>query len=298
VLEKPAGWTVETLTASNGVATAGIWRARRDAGISLIVKVVARQDFPESDRPDHFGYWRREALAYTSGLLPSGPHLVAPRCYRVVEAPDRITLYLEDVAGPAADLDAAAYALAAWKGSASTPAERWLSGHQVAQRIARTDANGGLDWSEVPVDTDLRRRLSDAWAQRHRLLDALDRIPAVLSHGDFHRWNLFAGPTGAVVAIDWGGLGLAPIGSDLAYLVLSDPSATTDRLREPYLRGLADAGWSGDPRHTLLGYCATAGLVGVSRTHWTMTRPGADTITAYAEWSVSKVDEALSHLDA
>jgi hypothetical protein len=291
------GWAVEPLTTSMGVATAGVWRARRDPGTSVIVKELRPQDFPGSVQPDHWAYWRREALAYTSGLLPSGPYLVAPRCHGVVDESDRITLYLEDLSGPHADLVSAAYALGSWHGVAVPASEPWLSGNQLAQRIAHTDANGGLDWSEVPVAPALAQRLAAAWDRRHQLLAALDRLPRTLCHADFHRWNLFQNTTGAVVAIDWGGLGLAPLGSDLAYLALSE-TAPPAELREPYLAGLRDAGWAGEAGQVLLGHCATAGLTGVSRTHWTVTRPNAESIEAYAEWSLSKVEEAVSYAEA
>jgi len=55
-------------------ATGGIWRVRRPAG-SAILKVARlpaaaepARAFPTSDEPDHWNYWRREALAYETGL--------------------------------------------------------------------------------------------------------------------------------------------------------------------------------------------------------------------------------------
>lgn len=49
--------------------------------------------------PGHWSYWRRELLAYASGLLPQGPGLRAPRCHGVFGS----TLYLEDAGGEPAD---------------------------------------------------------------------------------------------------------------------------------------------------------------------------------------------------
>lgn len=176
------------------------------------------------------------------------------------------------------------------------PTAPWLAGHQLAQRIARSNADGGLDFSALPLDARLRRRLADAWAARGRLLAALATVPATLCHGDFHAWNIFAGTGGEVIVIDWGGFGAGPVGADLGYLVLSDPGPVNDGLRRPYLDGLAASGWPGDPRAALLGYCATAGLTGVSRTHWTLSRDPTAPISGYAEWSADRVAEALAQL--
>ena len=59
-------------------ATGGIWRVRGPAG-SAILKVARRpagrepaRSFPTSDEPDHWNYWRREPLAYQTGLA-EGP---------------------------------------------------------------------------------------------------------------------------------------------------------------------------------------------------------------------------------
>jgi hypothetical protein len=55
-------------------ATGGIWRVRGPAG-SAILKVARlpagrepARSFPTSDEPDHWNYWRREPLAYQTGL--------------------------------------------------------------------------------------------------------------------------------------------------------------------------------------------------------------------------------------
>ena len=58
-----------------------------------------------SDAPTHWNYWKREALAYQSGILDSassevGDGLAAPRCRGVVErSPTEVWLWLEDIDG-------------------------------------------------------------------------------------------------------------------------------------------------------------------------------------------------------
>ena len=55
-------------------ATGGIWRVRGTAGSAIlkVARLPAAADparaFPTSDEPDHWNYWRREALAYETGL--------------------------------------------------------------------------------------------------------------------------------------------------------------------------------------------------------------------------------------
>ena len=79
-------------------------------------------------------WWRREADAYESGLLPDG-ELRAARCERVVERADgSVALVLEDLVGlPATDwplerFGPAARQLGRWQGSFRTmPDEPWLS---------------------------------------------------------------------------------------------------------------------------------------------------------------------------
>lgn len=202
--------------------------------------------------PRHWAYWRREPLAYQSGILPTGPGLAAPRCYGVVDD----VVYLQEVAGPRESPQVAAVRLGGWQAAAAIPDLPWLAGRQLAQRIAASD----LDWSEVDADP----RLAMIWARRHELLAELRHVPAVLSHGDFHIGNLVA--VGATtVVLDWATLGISPVGADLAHLALS----TLDDLVDSYLAGLASRF---DPGAVHIGYRATVALTGASRAHWMLSR--------------------------
>jgi hypothetical protein len=201
-----------------------------------------------AEDPRHWAYWKRELLAYASDLLPTGPGLRAPYCHGVSGS----AIYLENVEGPAPNASLAARQLGVWQSSTAMPDEPWLSGHQLAQRIDRSD----LDWSAVHAD----RRAADLWEARHDLLTALSEVPVVLSHGDFHQGNLRSdGPD--TVVLDWGTFGLAPVGADLAHLALS---AQRD-LEDDYLTCLGGA----FPAELVsLAYRATLVLVGASRVHW------------------------------
>jgi hypothetical protein len=201
-----------------------------------------------TNEPGHWAYWRREPLAYLSGCLPPGPGLRAPRCYGVVGN----SIYMEDVQGGPEEPKLAARRLGAWHATAELPKVGWLARDQLVQRLAVTE----LDWSAVDADW----RAVAIWEARSRLLDRLDGVTRVLSHGDFGTGNLVH-CGGDTVVLDWGTLGSAAVGSDLAYLALS----TLTDLSADYRGGL---GQSGTADAAMIGYRATLSLVGTSRLHW------------------------------
>jgi hypothetical protein len=216
-----------------------------------------------SKSPDHWAYWRREPLAYEAKVPPAGPGLRAPRCFGV----HLDTVYLEDVTGPPQDPDRAAHHLGRWQVTAKPPSVPWLCGHQLEQRIAVTD----LDWSGTEGD----RRAVDIWEARNALLDELGRAPRVLSHGDYSLGNLISDGDDTV-AIDWGTVGIAPAGADLAHLALSS-------LTDPLPAYLA-ASRNGPPADdVLLGYQTTMALTGASRLHW-MLNSQADVPHHYVDF--------------
>lgn len=201
-----------------------------------------------SQDPRHWAHWRREPLAYASGVLPSGPGLRAPRCYGVVDS----TVFMEDVPDRREDPHVAAARLGAWHASSRIPNLGWLTTDQLAQRVAVSD----LDWSNVDADW----RATRLWETGSELLDRLGELPRVLSHGDFNVGNI-AQCGDDTVAFDWATFGVAPVGADLAHLALS----TLTDLSTEYLSGL---GGRYPASAALLGYQATMALVGSSRVHW------------------------------
>lgn len=183
-------------------------------GQRFVVKTLCRGD-ADSERPEHWTYWRREALAYQSGLLPR-PGTVD--LLGVDEDGDTIRLTLaeapaDDHTWTLDDFAAAAAFLGEWQSASPVPdGVPWLAGDQLAQRIARTDAAGGIT---VPPPLDA------VWARRWELIDSIRGFPAVLTHGDFSRGNLTRAADGSFTVIDWATLGRSAAGFDLAHLVLS-----------------------------------------------------------------------------
>jgi len=195
----------------------------------LVLKVVhdggTESRWPTSNDPAHPYYWRREPLAYASGLLePFG----APACRAIVERADgSVALWLDAV----------------------PEVERWtpeLLG-EVARRLGRAQAG-------PPADAAW---LSRGWLREYVSLhgvpydDALDALPQTLCHFDFHPGNVLG--RAAEFVVDWAYAGVGPRGSDPGVLVADgvadgafDPDGMTEAVWDGYLAGLRDGGWSGD----------------------------------------------------
>lgn len=268
----------EALTGSSGAATAAVTRLSGRAEcdgdaieLSVIRKkvrpVTSGRHAPYAGMRDHWAYWRREPLAYASGVLPTGPGIAAPRCLGV----DGDVMYLVPVEGPPESPEIAARRLGAWQARTPLPDVPWLAGHQLAQRIAASR----LDWTEVDVDP----RIEALWDRRDELLAALADVPTVLSHGDFSAGNLIASAPDTTTVIDWATLGGGPVGADLASLALS---TLTDPLPH-FLTGL-------DGHHERaaveLGYRATLALTGAGRLHW-MRNGGVPVPDGYEQFVLS-----------
>jgi hypothetical protein len=251
---------------------------------SLIQKVVKPAE--KTSDPAGIWYWKREALAYQSGMLHRlpGGHVTAPACYEVDERPDgSIWLWLEDVKQ---DIDSPwsvdQYAVAArhlgqfngaYLAGGALPSESWITQcwlrkyvENAAPMVAFIRSN-----PDHPVVMSLYRKdglaqILATWDEHEAILDVLDSLPHVFCHQDAFRGNLLT-RQGQTILIDWGYSGIAPVGTELVALVLGsvglykiplDKVEELDqRCFESYLQGLRDAGWSGDPKLVRMGYAIT-----------------------------------------
>ena len=257
--------TSSPLTGGTGAATASVdlivLRLVDGAGAVSTHRVVRKVLRPvcsgrhaaAARREDHWAYWRREALAYASGLLPTGTGLAAPRLIAV----DGDAVYLDMVEGEREDPAVAARRLGEWQAGASVPSERWLTRHQLAQRVAVTC----LDWDDVDAD----ERLVRVWERREELLTELESLPITIVHGDYSAGNIVALDGNTTVAIDWATFGVGPVGADLASLTLS----TGAWLLDEHLAGLDGAH---EPSAVRRGYEIALALSHASRAHWALSR--------------------------
>jgi hypothetical protein len=273
-------------------ASAGIWRVRL-GDRSAILKVVAHSEaghlnWRSGEEPSHWFYWRREVLAYGTGLLRSLPgSLRAPECRLVAERVDgSVALWLEDLQGaPATRWALERYGVAArhlartqgaYSSGAGLPDDEWLSRGWLRDYLTRRDGDVGLvddrrawehplvaSWFPDPPVERLRTMRRD----QPLFLDALDRLPRTLCHLDLHPANLFADGDAATVAVDWAFVGIGAVGEDAGNLVPDSvldfhvPPDRVDDLYETvtagYVAGLRDAGWAGDESEVRLGLSAT-----------------------------------------
>lgn len=266
------------ITGTSGAATGAIMRLSGTArcgadelSFRLICKkvrpVIAAQHVAWIHDPRHWAYWRREPMAYASGLLPVGPELAAPRCYAVVND----VIYLADVGATPESPRNAAYRLGVWQANTSIPDVPWLANHQLAQRIAAYR----LNWLDVDADPGIVK----LWERRMELLDALLQVPHLVTHGDFSIGNLLAATPATTVVLDWATFGTGPIGADLAHLALS----TCEDLLTDYRLGLDK---TLDPAAPEMGYRVTLALIGASRAHWMLSR-GLPLPDGYQEFVLS-----------
>ena len=288
-----AGGMTQALGTSEGVLRvtgAGVSASRRTPW-SIIIKTLRR--VAEHDDPGDWDYWKREALAYRTGLLNDLPDgFAAPRCFGVEEVDDeRVVIGLEDVrdAGPNPwPLDRyglAARHLGRFNGANQTggrPDWSWLSNGRIRQWLSQADR--GFQEFDVlarsPIGSawltdESVARTKRAWRDRRPLLDALGRLPRCLCHHDAFRRNLIATRTedghDLTVAIDWAGVGMGVVGEDLATLVSislqflevdAGDAAQLDRIAfEGYLAGLRDVGAVIDERTVRFGFAAAAHLL-------------------------------------
>jgi hypothetical protein len=273
---------VEPLRHGQGnAATGGIWRVRGSAG-TAILKVARRpvgpdpaKAFPTSHEPTHWNYWRREALAYETGLAATayaGAGITAPALLGTSTRPDGgVALWLANVVGTggfdwpvprlarfARELGAAQ---AGWAGR--VPATEWLSRRWLAQYVAEAPNWLGPGdpavWDHpnlAPWPAPVRARLRELWAGRHRILAVAEAAERTLCHLDVWPANL-TDDFGASVLLDWSFTGEGAVGEDLANLIIdSFTDGLMDMARLPelaetavdgYLAGLRDGGWAGSP---------------------------------------------------
>lgn len=276
----PGPWHSKKLYDPVASATAGIWRVSGDRW-SVVLKLVhpGRDGHPNwiaSTDPDHWYYWRREVLAYRSGLPASFVGgLRGPECLGIFErADDVVALWLEDAGVGSAGTswavepyERAARHLGHAQGTMAREepvrSEPWFTQKWLRHYLVQRDPQMGLlsddgAWAWPLVRDNLSRDLADPLRQMRDdqalFLDALDALPRTVCHFDLHPANLFA-VGDETVLIDWAFVGIGALGEDAAVLVTDsvlDFHVAPDLfdelfavVRRGYLEGLRRAGWSG-----------------------------------------------------
>lgn len=254
-------------------ATAALERVVAD-GVSYVVKTLrprteGHPNWPASTDLDDPMWWRREADAYASELLPAG-ELRAARCAWVDDRGDEVELWLEDVPGtpatewPVERFGPTARALGRWQGAylagRPLPDERWLARHWLRAYVER---RAGQFVASAPP------RAQRVWGEREEFLAWVEDAPQTLSHLDLWSRNLFD-DGGRTVAIDWAFVGIGAAGEDASNLVLDavwdgflpggEVRALEAVIWPEYLAGLRDAGATVDERELRLAFAASAAV--------------------------------------
>jgi hypothetical protein len=163
---------------------------------SIIPKAI--QPRADQDDPSHIGYWKREVLAYQSGLLDDlFGGLAAPRCFGVCEQPDGdFWTWMEDVQddlGPKWPLEhygVAARHIGQFNGAYPAgrliPAHPWLSRGRWHRELVVDQADLRMAQLCDPLDHPLVRRvyppavverLFRVYEDREVFLSAVDGLP-------------------------------------------------------------------------------------------------------------------------
>ena len=294
----PSGWE-PTEVAHNRWLTPAIWLLRRGDERIALKWLSARRDMgataweghwtANSDGPQRWNYWAREALAYEHGITETfaSSGLAAPPCIGVDISDDDAVLALSFVDGIGGehwtidDYAGAAQALgraqAPYLCGEPLPKHGWLT----ARFLREYTTDKPVDWSLLDDDrawdqplvrdcfpTELRAAAIELHRQRDRLFEIAQGLPTTLCHLDFWSKNLIRGSDGSFVLLDWAFVGTGAVGEDIGNLVpdaafdhfvaSADLPALDEAVFDAYVVGLEEGGWTEDRQLVRLGVLASA----------------------------------------
>ena len=256
---------------------------------TIILKIIQSPAEGNGD-PLSFRYWRREALAYQSGVLNQLPGgITTPQCFATEEKSiGAYWIWMEDVKDeigdpwPVEQYGIVARCLGRFNGAylagRPVPDQPWVTRHWLRKYLEH--AAPAVDCLIHSMDHPLIRRclpgitagfIQQIWDERLEVLDILEHFPQTFCHQDAFRRNLFFRHTldeqPEVVAVDWSYSGIAAVGEEIAPLVHASlnfgavPPGEAFKLEQivlnGYMDGLREAGWQGDPDSIRFSYAAT-----------------------------------------
>ena len=276
--------------------TGGVYRVRA-GDESLVIKIVRHgvdatpdQLWQSGAEMSHRNYWKREWLAFDSGLLETLPgRLKAPRALLTTERDDGdCWIWMQDVRGRTGaslrleDYATIAYALGSTQGAFASgtvalPDQPWLSRHWLRGWVdlcaafveVTRDETRWADPRLEPLRPE-RERTQALWQRRSELLTVAAEPPMTIGHWDFWPTNLYVGDAEVVTAIDWSQVGHGSVTHDLDQITL-DPVWMRVRPNESlevleavvlaaYTNGLSEGGYNISLRAVRRWYSAAAAL--------------------------------------
>ncbi|HET6166089.1 MAG TPA: phosphotransferase [Marmoricola sp.] len=261
------GWTA--LRPGGGASTVGLWRTElRDRPV-----VVKRLRRPSGDDPDvlgdpaHAGYWRREAEVALEPGVVDGPGVGAPAYLRVDEDDEGVTLWSEELVELPPPALRVARALGVF-GAASYVDVPWAARHTLTDRLVMAEARGG--WPTL-ARTQMADVADQLWQRRRSWLDEYAAGPAGRLHGDAVPANFPASRADLVVAVDWQGFGIGPLGTDLGYYALS-AREDFEVLLDAFLDGARSQVGDVDEDRVRLAATVMCVYSAISRAEWALAR--------------------------
>jgi hypothetical protein len=264
------GWT--PLRPGGGASTVGLWRTEQH-GRTAVVKRLGRPGPDEpavlSD-PTHAAYWRREAEVALDPRVVDGPGLVPPAYLRVDEDDEGVSVWSEEIVAQPPPALQVAHAMGRF-GAAPYDDRPWAARRTLADRLAMAEGRGGWPTlGRTPV-ADVTDHL---WRRRGHWLAEYAAAPAGRLHGDAVPANFPSATASAVVAVDWQGFGIGPVGTDLGYYALS-AREDFEVLLAAYLDGVRASRHRLEPdAESAIRVAATVMCVysAVSRAEWALSR--------------------------
>lgn len=264
------GWT--PLRPGGGASTVGLWRADH-GGRPAVVKRVRRPDAddpPVLAHPAHAAYWRREVEVACAPEIVTGPGLRPPVYLRVDEDEEGATVWAEEIVVDPPPALHVAHALGRFAAADHEPVA-WAARHTLTDRLAMAEERGG--WPTL-ARTPLADVTDHLWQRRHHWLEEYAAAPGGRLHGDAVPANFPAARGGDVLAVDWQGFGVGPLGSDVGYHALSTRE-DFDVLVDAYLSGAQEARPDLPTAQVRLTATVMCVYSAVSRAEWALSRAAA-----------------------
>jgi len=291
-------WERETISGGTGGAIGGtalyrFYGKTKDMQVwSTVLKILYARPDETTTSPY---YWKREYEVYRSGMLDNLPDgkLVPPTIYGFEDFGESCWIWMEDIKNEKVDWELEDYGdvarhLGRFNGAYLTkhdlPDYDWLTHDWHCSIVpALSDAFENLEKSlkhplaQRTLPIQHKETILTIWENRKKYQDALKTLPQTLCHIDAFKRNLLYRQDD-IVLIDWAIVGHGRIGEELVCLMsLSQyldrfeayPVEDLDKLVfENYVKGLRDAGWTGNATLARIGYtCAMVlrGLAGVKQ---------------------------------
>jgi hypothetical protein len=228
----------------------------------------ADDDPPVLGDPAHAGYWRREAEVALDAGVVDGPGVGAPAYLRVDEDDEGVTLWSEELAEVPPPALHVARALGRF-GAAPFVEVPWAARHTLTDRLAMAEARSG--WPTL-ARTQMADVAEHLWQRRRAWMDEYAAGRAGRVHGDAVPANFPASRDDLVVAVDWQGFGIGPLGTDLGYYALSTRE-DFEVLLDAFLDGVrAELGDEVDEDRVRLAATVMCVYSAISRAEWALAR--------------------------